>query len=117
MRSQHDAIYYAHSADLWDICAPLIGQQRAEQWSWRYISDEHQPEQVAEALGARSIAIADAGIVPAATLGFHSSPVRVAPIIAALRELLLGMLDAHPRGAMLLIEMTWAIRSPSGAVY
>lgn len=117
MRSQHDAIYYARSADLWDICAPLIGQQSAERWSWRYISDEHQPEQVAEALGARGIAVANGGIVHAATLGFHASPVRVAPIIAALRELLLGTLEAHPHGAMLLIEMTWAIRSPSGAVY
>jgi two-component SAPR family response regulator len=117
MRSQHDTIYYAHSADLWNICAPLIGQQAAERWNWRYISDEHQPKQVAEALSVRGVAVADGSIVPAATLGFHASPVRVAPIIAALRELLLGMLEAHPHGAMLLIEMTWAIRSPSGAVY
>jgi hypothetical protein len=117
MLSQHDAIYYAHSGDLWDICAPLLRQQAAEGWGWRYIADEHQPDQVAEALRVRGVAVDDGGIVPAETLGFHASPVRVVPIIAALRDLLLRTPHAHPRGVLLLVEMTWAIRSPSGAVY
>jgi two-component SAPR family response regulator len=102
---------------LWDICAPLLRQRAAEGWGWHYIPDEHQPEQVAEALGARGITVADGGIVASETLAFHAWPVRVAPIIAALRALMLHTLEAHPGGVLLLIEMTWAIRSPSGAVY
>ncbi len=94
-----------------------FGQRAAEGWGWHYIPDEHQPDQVAEALGARGITVTDGGIVASETLAFHAWPVRVAPIIAALRELLLHALEAHPRGVLLLIEMTWAIRSPSGAVY
>lgn len=111
--SQHEVLYYGQGERLWEACAPLLREQAARGGAWRYIADEHAPGQVAEALGARGVAVGAGAIVAAARLGYHASPVRVAPIIAALRELLAA---AGP-GALLLIEMTWAIRSPSGAVY
>jgi two-component SAPR family response regulator len=114
---QHDIIYYAHAERLWEICAALLREHSAQGGDWRYIADEHQPDQAAHMLGAQGVTVGASAIIPSARLGFHASPVRVAPIIAALREVLLQAAEAHPRGVLLLVEMTWAIRSPSGAVY
>jgi two-component SAPR family response regulator len=114
---QHDIIYYEHTDRLWDICASMLRQNDADGWGWCYISDEHEPNQVAEALSVRGAPLATGIIVASANLGFHASPVRVAPIIAALREMLLKTSERYRRRVLLLIEMTWAIRSPSGAVY
>jgi two-component SAPR family response regulator len=117
MPTRHDIIYYAHAQRLWEICAALLREQSAQGGDWRYVADEHQPGQVARMLGAQGVTVGAGAIIPATSLGFHASPVRVAPIIAALRELLLQVLGQPPQGILLLIEMTWAIRSPSGAVY
>jgi hypothetical protein len=65
----------------------------------------------------RRVPLATGTIVRSTSLGFHASPVCVAPIIAALRELLLQASERYHRKVLLLIEMTWAIRSLSGAVY
>jgi two-component SAPR family response regulator len=117
MSIQHSIIYYEQADRLWDICAAMLGQNNADGWCWYYISDEHEPNQVAEAFSARGVPLAIGTIVRSASLGFHASPVRVAPIIAALRELLLQASERYHQQVLLLIEMTWAIRSPSGAVY
>src|SRR5262245_35037352 len=117
MPVQHDIIYYAHAEHLWESCAALLHEHSAQGGDWRYVADEHQTDHVARILGAQGIAVGANAIIPAASLGFHASPVRVAPIVAALRDLLLQPLGRPPQGILLLIEMTWAIRSPSGAVY
>lgn len=113
----HEVIFYAHHERLWEICAPLLHAQVAQGGSWCYIADEHQPSQVAEALRLRGLRIEEGAIHTSAHLGFHASPVRVAPIIAALKALLLQVSEQQSRTLLLLVEMTWAIRSPSGAVY
>lgn len=118
MRStQHDVIYFAHGDHLWEICAPLLARHVAQAGAWRYIADEHQPSQVAGALQARGLEVAEGAVITSASLAFHASPVRVAPIITALEELLRQADEPRPRSMLLLVEMTWAIRSPSGAVY
>jgi two-component SAPR family response regulator len=117
LSTQHDVIYYAHGEGLWEICAPLLARHAAQGGAWRYIADEHQPGQVAGALRARGLNVEEEAIIASAKLSFHASPVRVAPIITALQEFLRQAAGPHPRGVLLLVEMTWAIRSPSGAVY
>lgn len=117
LSSQHEVLFYTQSERLWEVCAPLFHAQVAQGGLWRYIADEHQPAQVAEALRARGLRIEEGAIVAAAHLGFHTSPVRVAPIIGSLQELLLQASGQQSHPLLLLVEMTWAIRSPSGAVY
>ncbi len=115
--TQHDVIYYGRGAGLWEICAPLLAGHVAQGGAWRYIADEHQPGQVASALRAQGLDVEETAVIASANLGFHASPVRVAPIIAGLEELLRQAVEPRPQGVLLLVEMTWAIRSPSGAVY
>ncbi len=115
--TQHDVIYYTHGEALWEICAQVLARQAAQGGAWRYIADEHLPSQVAGALQARGLEVAEGAVVASASFGFHASPVRVAPIIAALEELLRLTPGQGNRPVLLLVEMTWAIRSPSGAVY
>ena len=113
----HEVIFYAHRERLWEICAPLLHAQVAQGGNWCYIADEHQPHQVAEALRLRGLRVEEGAIHTSAHLGFQASPVRVAPIITALKALLLQASEQQSRNLLLLVEMTWAIRSPSGAVY
>jgi two-component SAPR family response regulator len=112
----HDVVYYVRADDAWDSCAALI-RQLGVGWGWRYLADEHQPQQVIAALAARGLLAHEEQVLATEQFGFHAWPLRVAPIIAALQELLEGCNTEHPNGVLLLVEMTWAIRSPSSAVY
>jgi len=113
----HLVLFYARSGWLLEQCAALAHTAAREGWSWRYIADEHPVGAVEEALRLVTEEPSAGQVCPAADLHFHDSPLRLQAVIAALRRLIEQALRSHPHGVLLLIEMTWAIRSPSGAVY
>ncbi|MBA2287999.1 MAG: MEDS domain-containing protein [Ktedonobacteraceae bacterium] len=114
---QHAVVYYEQPIPLWEQCVALINEHVREGWHWRYVADEHTCKRVSEVLSERTTAPATGLVLDAARLRFRESPIRVASIIAALRSEIEQVLAQGSTGVMFLIEMTWTIRTPSGAVY
>jgi hypothetical protein len=113
MAPHHIALFYENDDALWRQCATLIRQHVQPGDAWLYIADEHSTAYVQDALGLG----ADNNIIPSSALHLRDPRVIVAPIVAALRERIQAMLDCGAAHALILIEMTWTIRVPSGAIY
>ncbi len=124
--ADHIAIYYDQHAPLWAQCLALIETFQAQTWHCIYIQDEHPNSSIRAGLQAvfkpskrklkKAVALEPA-IVASGQFGFQNAPVRVAPIMAAFRAEVTAALERGAAGVLFLVEMTWAIRTPSGAVY
>jgi hypothetical protein len=106
-------MYCEQPLPLWEQCAALIKEHVQKGWHWRYIADEHSSRRVSDALGAHEVACSAGQVLDSTHLHFRDAPVRVAPIIAALSDEVKQALEQGALGVLVLIEMSWAIRTPS----
>lgn len=115
----HIALFYKDETDLWSKCAAFLEQMLAENGRYLYLTDSHAPHTVLQNLTPQSGSVLNGDVVPVATLGYHADIFRFAPVVAALEDQLTKTLKQHSQMERLvcLIEMSWAIRTPSGAVY
>jgi hypothetical protein len=120
--ARHIAVYYDQHSPAWTQCAKLIASFNARAWKSVYVHDEHSSASVRTGLNdahakTRSRKTITPSIVASSEFGFQNTPVRVSGILANLRSEVNAALEHGAKGVLFLIEMTWAIRTPSGAVY
>jgi two-component SAPR family response regulator len=119
---RHIAMYYDQHSPAWTQCAKLIASFNARAWNSVYVHDEHSSASVQTGLSdahakTRSRKVLTPSIIASSEFGFQNTPVRVSGILASLRAAVNAALERGAKGVLFLIEMTWAIRTPSGAVY
>jgi two-component SAPR family response regulator len=114
---QHRALFYENPTTLWAQAAALINQAADAGSHWRYLADEHSVTIVTAALRERQVTISQEQVIDSAQCQLRASPIRIPPILSALRQLIQQMQAEGAPAVLLLIEMTWAIRTPSGDVY
>ncbi len=123
--NRHIAIYYDQHAPPWAQCDRLIQTFQTQAWRCVYIQDEHSSASVQAGLQSaftplvlqKQTVSLEPSIALSSQYGFQNAPVRVAPIMAAFRREVSAALAGGADGVLFLVEMTWAIRTPSGAVY
>ena len=120
--ARHIAVYYDQHSPAWTQCAKLIASFSSRTWTSIYVHDEHSSASVQTGLTeahakTRSRKVLAPSIIASSEFGFQNTPVRVSGILANLRNQVNTALEHGAKGVLFLIEMTWAIRTPSGAVY
>ena len=107
----HYALFYSERAQLWESCQRFLHNESAGA-SWLYVADEHSAEIIPDPLRSQG----RASFIDSAELSFRDSPIRIQPIITSLQACIETHLLSAPQ-LTIFIEMSWAIRTPSGAVY
>ena len=82
--------------------------------SWLYISDEKLPNKLKTVFKKNSITVKEGQILPSSEFKLREQVVRAKPVIEALEEKIIKIGD---RELIIFIEMTWAVRTPSGDIY
>jgi two-component SAPR family response regulator len=111
----HLALFYSKEKSLWAQCAALYSA--IQPTSWLYISDEHDIETVAESLTKHEISLKEGEIILSEAFNYRQQVVRIPAIIEALKNKIKPLKATHRKGVLLFIEMTWTVRTPSGAIY
>ena len=107
----HSCLFYSQSNELWEHCQRQIALAD-KTTRWVYIADEHPAEVVQNQLQSNKFGEV---IESEATL-FRSSPIRIPELISNLTAIIQQNLNKAGH-LLLFVEMSWALRQPSGAVY
>lgn len=110
----HRALFYDHDAALWEQCAGLLAEEPGARWL--YVADEHGTAEVAVALAALGVDVGQGEVVAGADIGFRRDVFRVDWVIMGLRARLAALWQPQ-QGVVCLVEMSWAVRTPSAGVY
>ena len=103
MTFEHICLFYQKS-NLWDQLRPILTTP------YLYICDEHKTAVVRAQVGGEGM------VINSAELPYLASPVRIPLLIDALTERINTLLEMWG-DLTLCVEMSWAIRTPAGAVY
>ena len=101
--------FFADKEQFWVQILELLNSQR----SWIYISDEHTPNQVREAIDFENLDTTGE-IIASSEFFLREQVVRAKPVIEALEKIILA---TYTENLTIFCEMTWAVRSPSGDIY
>jgi DNA-binding SARP family transcriptional activator len=114
----HTCIFYDSTEQLWNICLPLIRDGMRDGLKCVYIADDHNSEEVKSVFESQ---LQSPGlftkVVDATSLAFFNSPISINNIIRQLYSQVEAALAEGSSGLLLLIEMTWILRTWSGAAY
>ena len=109
--SGHLCLFYTQPDELWAQCERLIVASEP-QTQWLYLADEHATALVAQKLGGMGVG----EVIDSAETDFRATQIRIGPLVSRLTERIKSTLT-HSAAVLLFVEMSWAIRTPSGAVY
>lgn len=117
----HYCCFYSNSDELWNHCRRQIVEAEPTA-RWLYVADEHAPDLVYEKLGNAQVDGQQAEpqitgeVIDSSVTNFRASLVRIPALIADLTAHIERQL-AESESLLLFVEMSWALRTPSGAVY
>lgn len=111
----HLVLFYSKEKSLWDQCAVLSAAIQPS--AWVYISDEHDIETITQAFAKQKIDSKHGEVILSEALFLRQQVIRIPPIIGALKAKAESLKVAYGGNPLLFIEMTWAVRTPSGAIY
>lgn len=111
----HYVIFYTKEKSLWEQCAVL--HQALHPKAWVYISDEHRPESVTQSFSKQKIDTANGEAVLSENFFYRQQVIRIPAIINALENKIETLIKIHGKAVLFFIEMTWIVRTPSGAIY
>lgn len=100
---------------LWKQCAMLLNTLQPT--TWLYISDEHPIDRVRHSIAGQGVPIENGIILPSEQFFFRQAIIRIPIIIDALKKEIAQLVKKSIDLQLIMIEMTWAVRTPSGAIY
>lgn len=109
----HSAIFYEALPQLWEQVGNLLRQAPWRDAPWLYLADEQSVAATGEGLAAAGVSQVRGAVRATEEFHLREQVIRVRPIQVALEAILQG--SEAPR--LILIEMTWTIRTPSGVIY
>lgn len=112
---KHLVVFYAKDKSLWAQCANLFTAVKPS--SWVYIADEHGPEMVEQSFKKYRINLKGGEVLLSETFHFRQQVVRIPDIINSIKEKVGSLQLPSTKKLLFLVEMTWAVRTPSGAIY
>jgi len=112
---QHLVLFYEQTSRLWKQCATL--HKTLQPTFWMYISDEHKTATVKQALTTATLSTENGTIGLSEQFLFRQTIIRVPSIMNALKKEIILQRGKSENTFLLFIEMTWAVRTPSGAIY
>ncbi|MFK7805929.1 MAG: BTAD domain-containing putative transcriptional regulator [Anaerolineae bacterium] len=108
----HLCLFYTQPEELWAQCQNQIADASPTA-RWLYVADEHSAELVHHQLIDAHIS---GEVLDSIGTSFRASQIRIPALIFALTQRIEAQL-LNCTHVLLFVEMSWAIRTPSGAVY
>lgn len=110
--NRYIGLFIRNQKSLWKAVRQLTAT--SEKANWLYITDEHAPQKLRSLLKRKSVAIKKGEILPSSDFQLREQVVRAKPVIEALEKKANNLkVDQH----LVFMEMTWAVRTPSGDIY
>jgi two-component SAPR family response regulator len=107
-------LFIAESKKSWHYIKKMLQQASY----WLYIVDEHQANFVKNSLDLESTGVPQNGdIISSSEFYLREQIVRAKPVIDALEKKIGSTDPAKAKQLMIFIEMSWAVRTPSGDIY
>lgn len=115
--SRHFGIFYQSSEELWKSCLSLRKIFAFKKYNWQYICDEHSTEEVIQNLKIKKADLGKCKVETSSEYLFRSQLINLNDIEKSFVAHLKDQNKKSSRPTLVLLEMTWAIRSPSSAIY
>lgn len=109
--NRYIGLFIRDKKSLWKGLQEL--SKSAPERPWLYITDEHSPNKFKALLQRKGVSIKHGEIVPSSEFRLREDIVRAKPVIASLEE----KISTSEMNLVIFIEMTWAVRTPSGDIY
>ena len=106
----HSCVFFEDSAESWPMCADFVAAAERAGFKWLVISERR-------AVGGYSLdtATLPAGSISAASaFGMSETPFSISRVIGKIREQSEAAVAEGFAGLLLLIDMSWLLRTPSG---
>ncbi|AEI46895.1 BTAD domain-containing putative transcriptional regulator [Runella slithyformis] len=111
MESNFVGLFLATHSELYEYCKTLI----LPGTHWLYVCDEKPVSAVKENLRTHGMDLENGWVLTSAELKLREQVIRTRPVAEVLEEKLKN--GSALQGTVLFLEMSWAIRTPSGSVY
>ena len=111
--SDHSCVFYDDIADAWPICADPVAAAARAGFRWLVVSDEVANGQAR--LGAAGFPASS--IASPREFGMEETPVSTVDVIRRIRAQTEATVAAGFSGLLLLIDMSWLLRAPSGIAH
>lgn len=111
IKNQYIAFFIDSKKSLLKGLTQLINTEKSR--SWIYITDEHTPHKLKSLLKRKGISFNNGEILPSSQFKLREEVVRAKPVIEALDK----KIGSTSSNLIIFIEMTWAVRTPSGDIY
>jgi len=104
-------LFIRDKKSLWNTLKQLVTTDNTIRWI--YITDEHPPNQLGALLKRNTISLKKGQIIPSSEFNLREQVVRARPVIEVLEE----KVGSTSTEQIIFVEMTWAVRTPSGDIY
>ena len=108
--NDHSCVFFDDIIEVWQLCADSIMAAERSGFKYLIVSGEIVDAQSRQCTGA----IPDASIVTLGDLALDETPVSIANVIRRVRQLNEATIAGGFAGLLLLIDMSWLLRVPSG---